>query len=87
MISINRAEHIIKNRSCSECNSSNSDWDCSECDEALVLAMKGLELLKEHEAKSVIVGRFHECPNCDHDLDRMHDRNFCGFCGQAVKWE
>lgn len=51
MISIERAMHIVKNRACVECDSSNSDWECSECDEAFVLAMKGLELLKEQQPR------------------------------------
>lgn len=48
---IDRAIHIVRNRACTECDSSNSDWDCSECDEALTLAVKGLELLKEQQPK------------------------------------
>ena len=47
-------------------------------------------LLKEQEVKpvkSVRAGRWYECPRCGHILNRKHDKNFCGFCGQAVKWE
>jgi hypothetical protein len=57
MISIERAMHIVENRTCVECDSSNSDWECSECDEALVLAMKGLKLLKEQQPMLIDVNQ------------------------------
>lgn len=28
-----------------------------------------------------------ECPSCRSFLDEHSNRNFCGYCGQAVKWD
>lgn len=54
-----------------------------------------LTLLKEQEPQSVIVREepqngnilwFADCPKCKHGIERDKHKNFCGFCGQAVKW-
>ena len=54
-----------------------------------------LALLKEQEPQSVIVREepqngkilwFADCPKCKHGIERDKHKNFCGFCGQAVKW-
>lgn len=57
-----------------------------------------LELLKEQEPQSVIFdkqcevepGRWERkgfCPKCHQVVLWMVNREYCGFCGQAVKWE
>lgn len=55
-----------------------------------------LELLKEQEPQSVIVkcepsnGNilwFANCPKCGQGIERDKHKNYCGYCGQAVKWE
>ena len=57
-----------------------------------------LELLKEQEAQSVLSNRECEaepfryvrkgfCPKCHQEMEWLFNRNHCGFCGQAVKWE
>ena len=28
-----------------------------------------------------------ECPSCRSFIDEHSNRNFCGYCGQAVKWD
>ena len=56
------------------------------------------ELLKEQEAKSVIFDRQCEvepghwerkgfCPRCHQVVLWVVNREYCGFCGQEVKWE
>lgn len=57
-----------------------------------------ISLLKEQDAKHVIQDRQCEvepnvwerkgfCPKCHQEVLWTHNRLFCGFCGQAVKWE
>lgn len=51
------------------------------------------ELLKKQEAKPVNVhGRFQTikygtCPTCGEGLNSEVFPHWCGFCGQAVKWD
>ena len=57
------------------------------------MARDALELLKEQEAKPVIVTtnaygtRFYHCPKCSRDLYAYPRQLYCSNCGQAVKWE
>lgn len=62
------------------------------------LLADALELLKEREALKVLQDRECEvapntwqrkgfCPECHQEVQWIINRNFCGFCGQAVKWE
>lgn len=51
-----------------------------------------LELLKEHEAVTIKKTKEHGfgvyggiCQKCQNWIQSPH--SFCGFCGQAVKWE
>ena len=55
-------------------------------------AEKILVLLKEREAKPVIVTnaygtRFYHCPKCNRDLYAYIRQRYCSNCGQAVKWD
>lgn len=61
-------------------------------------AKAALELLKEQEAQSVLSNRVCEaelfryvrkgfCPKCHQEMEWLFNRKYCGFCGQAVKWE
>lgn len=74
--------------------------DCSKRREGLVplecmeeLMKDALELLKEQEAKPVIVTtnaygtRFYHCPKCNRDLYAYPRQLYCSNCGQAVKWD
>lgn len=56
------------------------------------------ELLKEQEAQSVLSNRVCEvdlfryvrkgfCPKCHQEMEWLHNRMYCGFCGQKVKWK
>lgn len=52
------------------------------------------ELLKEQEAQNVVnmmlsKDRFliASCPKCNELLTRAEHKNYCGYCGQAVKWK
>lgn len=51
-----------------------------------------LDLLKEQEAKPVIVTtnaygtKFYHCPRCNRDLYTYPRQLYCSNCGQAVKW-
>ena len=52
-----------------------------------------IALLKEQEAKSVEVCgqmftvKYGHCPTCGKGMDSDTYPHWCGFCGQAVKWE
>ena len=53
-----------------------------------------LALLKEQEAKNVVNMTLSKdcfliasCPKCNALLTRVEHKNYCGYCGQAVKWE
>ena len=57
------------------------------------------ELLKEQEPKPVLsphIDRFcmrgfaeyiAYCPNCKQEILEKNNKSYCGFCGQAVKWD
>lgn len=62
------------------------------------LAHDALVLLKEQEPQPVISDRQCEvspghwerkgfCPKCHQEVLWMVNREYCGFCGQKVKWE
>jgi len=62
----------------------------SEC--TAELASDVLALLKDQEAKPVIVTnaygtRFYHCPKCNRDLYAYIRQRYCSNCGQKVKWE
>jgi len=57
-----------------------------------------IALLKEQEPKSVLSNRVCEsdqcryvrkgfCPKCHQEVEWLLNRSYCGFCGQAVKWD
>jgi hypothetical protein len=53
-----------------------------------------LELLKEQEAEKVVNMMLSKdkfliasCPKCNALLTRVEHKNYCGYCGKAVKWE
>ena len=70
-----------------------SDSCCLEdCQENL--KVDALALLKEHESKNVVnmtlsknYSLIASCPKCNMLLTRVEHKNYCGYCGQAVKWE
>ena len=57
------------------------------------ITQAAIELLKDQEAKSVIVTtnaygtRFYHCPRCNRDLYAYPRQLYCSNCGQEVKWE
>ena len=52
-----------------------------------------LALLKEQEAKKVNISQAYRgmkyglCPQCGKQIDTLMNPNYCGCCGQEVKWE
>ena len=57
-----------------------------------ILEADALALLKEQEAVTIKKTKEHGfgvyggiCPKCNNWIQSAH--SFCGFCGQAVKWE
>ena len=76
MIDIDRAIHIVRNRACQECDPTNSDWNCAECDEAVTYAVTGLERLKEQTG-----GQEHE-----EQAEKLcnHDGLFNGGCRDVL---
>ena len=71
--------------------------DKKEKTKTVVWIDDALELLKEQEAQPVIFDRQCEvepghwerkgfCPKCHQVVLWMVNREYCGFCGQKVKW-
>ena len=62
-----------------------TEWEKNKAD--------ALALLKEQEAKPVEVCgqmftiKYGHCPKCGKGMDSEVYPHWCGFCGQAVKWE
>ena len=62
-----------------------TEWEQNKAD--------AIELLKEHEAKPVEVCgqmftiKYGHCPTCGKGMDSDTYPHWCGFCGQAVKWQ
>lgn len=75
---------------CTEIGASQAPWDCPAFDDFVDNA---LSLLKEQEAKPVIVTtnaygtRFYHCPRCNRDLCVYPRQLYCSNCGQEVKWD
>ena len=50
-------------------------------------------MLKEQEAKKITISQVHcgikygLCPKCGKQVDTFANPNYCGYCGQAVKWD
>lgn len=73
--------------------------DCNECDYGGKTGMfcirmidDAIAILKEQEAVTIKKTKEHGfgvyggiCPKCRNWIQSAH--SFCGFCGQAVKWE
>ena len=85
-----------------KCLSSAYSEECNECPyqlnhEGLYSCVEGIlrdaiALLKEQEAVTIKRTKEHGfgvyggiCPKCRNWIQSAH--SFCGFCGQAVKWE
>lgn len=65
-----------------------------ELDERIAIMQESMETLeKQNEPQPPnygVIGDFHthtgyKCPKCDIEIKFF--QNFCGYCGQAVKWE
>lgn len=97
-------EKVIKGLECCASMNGGACRECpysSECVASEVLYQTGtahlaadaLALLKEQEAKPVIVTtnaygtKFYHCPRCNRDLYIYPRQSYCSNCGQAVKWE
>lgn len=87
-----RAGHDDCDRNCADCDLVQDDWELHE------MYTDVIALLKEHEPQSVIFDRQCEvepgrwerkgfCPKCHQVMLWMVNREYCGFCGQAVKWD
>lgn len=77
---------------CRECPYGNECWDTDLPYGMPYLAADALALLKEQEAKPVIVTtnaygtRFYHCPKCNRDLCVYPRQLYCSNCGQELKW-
>ena len=49
----------------------------------IILAEEDLQKLLDRQEPRLVCGI---CPNCGHDLVPGINTNYCGNCGQAVKW-
>ena len=89
-----KALEICEKKDCVLCPY--TEW-CGEYDDSYfydctkLLAKDALALLKEQEAATIKKTKEHGfgvyggiCPKCNNWIQSAH--SFCGFCGQAVKW-
>jgi len=80
-----------RNYCCPECPYYDRDAEMG-CHSNELMA-DSLALLKEQEAVSVEVCghmftvKYGHCPKCNEGLDSEAYPHWCGYCGQAVKWE
>ena len=70
----------------------NDDWMWRHADYYALTMERAIDLLKEQEAVTIKKTKEHGfgvyggiCPKCRNWIQSAH--SFCGFCGQAVKWE
>ena len=86
-----RREKVINGLMC--CHS--GERDCSRCpyveygichvqlrDDAIYLLQAQEQMDVQNENSG-----YGDCPKCGALLEIWHDENFCGKCGQAVKWK
>lgn len=93
-------EKIIKGLEC--CTFILGKRKCNECPYQKGLPDNGCyqlqddfhALLKEQEAEIIATdyvdgfgNRISHCPSCNSRLEWHQNKNYCGECGQAVKWE
>lgn len=66
---------------------------CSTNDCTADLASEAFAMLKEQEAKPVVVTtnaygtKFYHCPKCNRDFYDYPRQRYCSQCGQKVIWE
>ena len=82
-----RNSHGDCDRKCEDCDLVQDDGELHE------MYMDCIGLMKKQEPKTVLSDRHVHgvlegyCPNCHQVVEWMINRQYCGFCGQAVKWE
>lgn len=82
-----RGAHDDCDRNCADCELVQDDGDLHE------MYTDVIALLEEQEPKPVeICGKLFDtkmgdCPHCEERLNSTVYPHWCGFCGQAVKWE
>lgn len=68
-------------------------YKCEKAQEYSGAAIEAIAMLKEQEAKKVNISQTHcgmkygLCPQCGKQIDTLVNPNYCGCCGQEVKWE
>jgi endogenous inhibitor of DNA gyrase (YacG/DUF329 family) len=94
---VDKREKVIKGLEC--CSVPSDKRDCDLCPIgfgegcALKLKRDAASLLKAQEPRLVHVTadinhrKIGECPNCGKGINSGDYSNYCGRCGQAVKWE
>ena len=68
-----------------------SDSEVQETAKAALKVMKGLDAKRVLSDRQCEVSpHYYErkgfCPKCHQEVKLILNRNYCGFCGQAVKW-
>ena len=83
-----RGAHDDCDRNCADCELVQDDNELHE------MYTNVISMLKEREAKNVVnmtlsknYSLIASCPKCNALLTRVEHKNYCGICGQAVKWE
>ena len=67
--------------------------DCMRWRSLIKLAPTIDELEKRNEPKMVVMKRpmdymnMAHCPSCHNFINNVHHNKYCGYCGQAVKWD
>ena len=92
---VKRLEYCAENKCdiCQEENGSGFPWIDGRCYGFTERLYDALALLKEQEPMAVHVTaeinyrKIGNCPNCGKPINSGDYPNYCGHCGQAVKWE
>lgn len=69
-----------------------SDSEVQETAKAALKVMKGLDAKRVLSDRQCEVSPHHYerkgfCPKCHQEIKLSWNRNYCGFCGQALKWK
>lgn len=75
------------NRACHICDLLQDDTELHEMYAEVIARMKAQEPKLVHVIADINHRKIGECPTCGKLINSGDYPNYCGHCGQAVKWE